>query len=189
MAVIFPTSPPVSVPFGVQQMWRTLISQTETGKEYRRKKWAYPKRVIQISYGRRSADELNTIWQFYVDRQGAKESFIFIFPYEETWRNEFIGKGDGTTTTFKLPVWNDYTSLKVYVDGVLQTEGTDYSITTYPSDRPDVVFTTAPSAGAVITCDFTGKPALVMRFDEDILSKSVFVNLITSIGIRLREVR
>ena len=189
MAIIYPQTPTPSIPLTVEQIFKTLISSTESGKEYRRTKWIKPKRRIKIKYNRRYKNELENIWQFHFDRKGNYESFIFIFPYSENWNNEYVGKGDGTTATFKLPVWNDYTSLSIYINGTLQTEGTDYTITTYTDDRPDVVFTTAPAQGDIITCDFSGKPALIMRFEEYILNKEMIENLLTTIGLTLVEVK
>jgi hypothetical protein len=69
--------------------------------------------------------------------------------------------GDGVTTSFGLPqrggyqqsIINPTTDITVYVDGVLQTQGTVYSVTNWTgSNTPgrQVVFVTAPATGTVI---------------------------------------
>jgi len=58
---------------------------------------------------------------------------------------EAVGTGDGTTTVFTLanaPV--EVESETVYVDGVAQTRGTDYSIN---YETGDITFVTAPPSG------------------------------------------
>lgn len=188
MPYIFPQTPLPSIPFQVFSEFRTIVSQTDTGKEYRRRKWLYPKRRLRLQYGRRPQSEIESLFRFYHARRGKYEDFIFIFPYSVTWEDEFIGKGDGTTTAFKLPVWS-WSSLTVYINGSPQTEGTDYTITTYTNDRPDITFSTAPADGDIITCDFTGQPALIMRFAQDVQDYQVFEALIHSLGLELQEVR
>ena len=69
--------------------------------------------------------------------------------------------GDGVTTSFGLPqrggylqsIINPTTDITVYVNGVLQTQGTVYSVSNWTgSNTPgrQVVFVTAPAAGTVI---------------------------------------
>jgi hypothetical protein len=69
--------------------------------------------------------------------------------------------GDGVTTSFGLPqrggyqqsIINPTTDITVYVDGVLQTQDTVYSVTNWTgSNTPgrQVVFVTAPATGTVI---------------------------------------
>jgi len=79
----------------------------------------------------------------------------------EDIKSEQIGVGDtaGTTTFYlsRTPVLKD--SEKIYVDGVLQTRDTDYAI---DYETGEIVFTTAPSAGAVITADYTHRFVLTI---------------------------
>jgi hypothetical protein len=69
--------------------------------------------------------------------------------------------GDGTTTSFGLPQRGGYlqsiiiptVDITVYVDGVLQIQGTAYSVTNWTgSNTPgrQVVFSTAPALGTII---------------------------------------
>ena len=55
--------------------------------------------------------------------------------------------GDGTVTSFPIPFdYPDNSDVLVYVNAVLKTEGTHYSIF-----NDTVVFVTAPASGAIVT--------------------------------------
>ena len=233
MAAIYPQTPVPSTPFEVEQRWRTLISQTDTGKEYRRRKWIRPRRRIKLRYRNYPKSELDLIWQFYTERKGAYESFMFIFPYAENWTNEYVGKGSDyfatgadNTIAYYLPV-KEPTSITLSIDGktfyplysykwtdimdVNQTwsNAIDTNKTwanyiswdgqahgyyfVYFSQSLDkdyaVLLNYDVPATSIIYANFEGKPVLDVRFEEDNLSKSVFVNLLTTLGINLVEVR
>ena len=55
--------------------------------------------------------------------------------------------GDGTTTTFSVDETIEWDYIEVFVDGIQQTKGTDYTV---DYSAGTITFTTAPSAGAVI---------------------------------------
>lgn len=66
---------------------------------------------------------------------------------------EYVGSGDGTTTTFTLDYFPVVAGTeRIYVDGVLQTPGTAYSIN---NATGQITFTTAPAAGEAITASYT----------------------------------
>lgn len=73
------------------------------------------------------------------------------------YQNELIGTGDGVTTTFTLlhfPIVPN--SQYIYLNSVLKTEGTDYTI----NDTTGViVFSVAPATGVSITGDYLHKDA------------------------------
>lgn len=78
-----------------------------------------------------------------------------------TVTNEDVGTGDGTTTTFTLantPVLED--SETIYIDGVVQNRGTDYTI---DYDTGVVTFTTAPANGSTITADYQKQYVLTIN--------------------------
>jgi len=75
---------------------------------------------------------------------------------------ENVGTGDGVTTTFYLanpPVEEE--SEEIYVDGVLQTKGTDYTI---DYETGQINFTTAPPSGATITANYQHRREI--QFDQ-----------------------
>jgi len=64
--------------------------------------------------------------------------------------SEIVGTGDGSTVDFDLDETPTSLSVKVYVDGSLQTLTTDYTIS-----GATITFVSAPSDGAVITATYT----------------------------------
>ena len=62
---------------------------------------------------------------------------------------EYVGVGDGEDKTFSLDNTPIGGSLRLYVDGTLQVETTDYSIST-----ADITFVTAPGDGEAITANY-----------------------------------
>lgn len=73
---------------------------------------------------------------------------------------EYLGKGDGSDTTFSLVNTPVSGSLKLYVDNTLQVETTDYSIT-----GADITFVTAPGTDEGITANYE-KTATSDTFEE-----------------------
>lgn len=79
-----------------------------------------------------------------------------------------VGTGDGVQTAFDLAFDNvTPASLKVYVDGALQTSGVDYTLNAGPN--PDqIVFTAPPASGAVITAEYsTNAGSGTLTFNPD----------------------
>lgn len=146
------------------------------GKEQRKRKWLYPKRSFELSYSVITDVELLTLTQFYNDRDGSYNSFTFIFPstYSETYTNEYVGSGDGSTTIYNMPCVSE--SRTVYVDGNEQTEAADatssgnyYILEAQGQDGVDSLHLNfTPTSSQRITCDFTGRLAARCRFDGTI---------------------
>lgn len=178
-------------PLSIRLRFKTLISNfNDLGEEKRRRKWLYPKRDITLSYEFITKANATTLWQFYMDRYGAYGAFRFfmslghIVPYE----GEYVGTGDGSTTTYNLPS-HQGGSVKIYLDGIEQTGGgVDYTFTSQGgADNADkVVFTVAPGDGERITMDFAGILVVRCRFKEDELTFDEFYNLLTTLGVELR---
>lgn len=111
------------------------------------------------------ATPLEQLVGFYLARGGQFDDFLLNESdltqrlEDSVYSGQPIGIGDGVTTSFQL-VRNfggfleacqnpANQSAKIYVNGVVKAQGTDYTIS-----LGLVTFTTAPSPGAAITADF-----------------------------------
>jgi uncharacterized protein (TIGR02217 family) len=115
--------------------------------------------------------DLRTLMGFYAGQGGSLLPFQFLDPDDNSVIGQAIGEGDllGTSQfTFVRSLGGSYGSitepvgmlntaqtLNVYVNGVLKTEGTDYTINTSTPVNNYVQFTSAPAPGAIITADFS----------------------------------
>ena len=179
--MLYPQTPIPDVPIQVEREHNTLITELKNGIEYRRKFRFRERRLINLTYRFRKKEELQPIYNFYTERSGAFEDFIFEFPYSDNYVKEYIGRGDGVNTTFTLP-FKDYISLDVYFDGS-QVATSSYSIDT-SSERATITFNTAPAQDTLITCDFIGQARLKVRFNDrlqTIYNRAEFVDLQVSL--------
>ena len=73
-------------PDNVQIQFKTLTSSfDDQGKTKRRRKWLYPKRLISVQYNNITHDEMNTLWSFYVARNGSFDAFSFYFKNRDNY--------------------------------------------------------------------------------------------------------
>lgn len=184
----FPTSILSSYPLPLETEFKTLVTDFESGKEQRRKRWAFPKRSVGLRFDSLSPDGFKTLWEFYQARSGAYEAFNYIHPIADYWYGEKLGVGNGSQTTFDLPgVETAETSVVVYKDGVSSAFTWVSGGGEAGSDR--VTMSTVPAPGAVLTADFYGRLRIVARFAQDKLGKELFEYLLYRSEIRLAEVR
>jgi len=186
---LFPEDVFKSYPIRITEKWKTLVTNTDDGKEFRARKWAFPKRIVELNHKPIKQEEIETIWQFYRKQKGAFQPFGFFYPTKRNWFDEYVATGDGSTTEFELP--SKETTLKaVYIDGTLQDTST-YSIQTGTGTfgKDKITFTSAPANGAIITIDFEGKLFLTMRFFDDNLDSEMIHYLIYNASLKLIEVR
>ena len=163
--------------------------------ESRKRKFIYPRRDITVKYNHVTKAYGEILWEFVIARAGSYESFNFFMPEPETsypsYTGEYVGAGDGSNTVFNLPCKNSLAQT-IYIDGVEQTEGTDYNIDAGTgedgADRLefDDSGMVAPNDGAIITADFTGILKIRSVFADDITSFSIFRDMLVSCGIELR---
>lgn len=185
-----------SVPFGdpvIQQIqFKTIINGfDDLGREQRKQKWLYPRRLITLRYPYISKAEVQTLFQFYILRAGAFGAFSFFYPCplgnNYSYLQEYVGTGDGSTLSYNAPskLASSYT---LYVDSVAQEITTDYSFTV--EDGPDgedlITFVSAPSSGERITFSFTGRLKVRSRFKEDKLTFEEFYDRLINSGLQLQ---
>jgi uncharacterized protein (TIGR02217 family) len=143
-----------------------------------------------------TSSDLRDLLGFYLSCTGTLSGFVFLDPDDCTVSAQFLGTGDGTTTTFPLirsfglngfyePVgYVDPTGFVGYVNGVASACGIDSSI---PCNQT-VTFSTAPASGAIVTCDMNYY--FYVRFKEDTTEYEKFMDklwssrLITLISLR-----
>lgn len=191
----YPEDPIPNYPLIVEPEWHTFVSQIETGAEQRRQKSLFPVYNVQITYDSLSESDAQTLWEFYMARKGAFEAFyvydlslLASIAFNHT--SLYCGTGDGVTDTFDVP-GRSTSSHTVYSDGVLQSDPSNYSISTgggvSNSDR--VVFVSAPAQGKIITCDFTGFLRIRARFLHDKLPRNLFVYNLFKYGVELKGLK
>lgn len=88
----------------------------------------------------------------------------------ETIYAEYVGVGDGADKTFPLDNSPIGGSLRLYVDGTLQVETTNYSIS-----GADITFVTAPGVGKPITANYEKAAGddTFESYDDDLLEQMV----------------
>jgi uncharacterized protein (TIGR02217 family) len=164
MTAIFPTLPGLSWSVTKQPRFATRIQRAVSGRELRALdqpnpiwSWTLSYSVLRDGGG---YDELRTLMGFFLDRQGAFASFLFVDPADNGVTAQVLGTGDGGTAAFQLvrtmggfgePITAPNSVAKVYVNGVVQSPSA-YSV---DADTGAVTFTTPPPAGEVVSADFT----------------------------------
>ena len=186
MSMVFPTDILPSFDIEIIEHNNFKTYKTITGKEYIRYRRLRPKREVILRYNYRYDYEVEKLWQFYMDTQGLYNSFVFIFPHEENWENEFISiiwqEGFLRYET-ELP-FADYTSVTIYHNNNI-VPSDNYTIIKNTNKRSILKFNWIVSKG-ILKCDFVGKPTLNMRFADN-LTRTIFENMLNTIGIRLIE--
>lgn len=151
--------------------FKTTVLQLESGFEQRNIDWVNTRAEYDISYGLMSMEDnqletyIHAIRDFFYARQGRAHGFRFKDwadyqigdPDDPSSNNQLIGLGDDSTVDFQ--VFKRYTSggitydrtikklvagtYTVYLDGVEQTEGVDYTI---DIDTGIITFNSAPAS-------------------------------------------
>lgn len=191
---IFPdySSVPWSTPVEINIGFKTLIGTYDgISKENRKQKWLYPKRDITIVYKNISLSNMQTLWQFYIARNGSFEAFNFFLPDpnygSESYVKDYVATGDGSTIAFNLPS-KSATSRTLYIDGTALAEGAFWTFAEGAgADGADkATFATAPSSGSRITFSFTGRLKIHCRFADDNFSMNRMYSSLISTGITLK---
>ena len=129
---VFPENITPIYPVVIEPVWHTLITPFDSSGEQRRQKSLYPKFNVRFRLSHQQASDAQTIWDFYMARKGAFESFYYFDPMPDigivtSYDNLYIGTGDGTTDIFNLP-GKSTSAQTVYVDGGQHMKGLMYEI-------------------------------------------------------------
>lgn len=162
--------------------FKTTVLQLSSGFEKRNVEWQIVKPSYDIAYGIRTKEDLQDVMDFFYARQAKAYGFRF-----KDWSDfeigpiQAIGIGDGSNALFQII--KRYTSgsytydrkitrvvtgtLAVYVDGVLKTVTTHYTV---DMDTGLITFTggntPANTKVVAVTCEFD----VPVRFDIDKLN-------------------
>lgn len=187
---VFPAAPLPAYPVAIEPEWGTLVSEFDSGAEMRRQLWTFPKYNATLRYEALSAANQQILWAFYMARKGAFEPFWFFDPAPAigivtSHTGQYVGVGNGSTRAFDLP-GSSTSSRSVYFNGAVQSSGFTYGTGTGDGGADQVTFTVAPSAGVLITANFTGTLRMRVRFAADKLSRELFMTVLFNYGLALK---
>ncbi len=184
---VFPTLPGLAYSVKRTPTWRTRIQELVSGKEVRVPDFVFPRYLYELtfdflresSFQGASYSEQDTLLGFFNTASGAAGTIAFSDPDDNSVTGQNFGTGDGSTTAFQLvrsyggfsePVQTLNGNPSVYVNGTLQTLGTNYTL----GSTGIVTFASAPSSGAALT--WTGSYYWAARFNDDKLDFEKFMN-------------
>ena len=180
----------------------TRVAPHPSGREVRVALMSYPLYEFEAVYNGLTssaaafaglgASSLQSLMGFFLQLQGQFGTFLYADPDDGTVTGQAFATGDGTTRSFTMmrtlggflePVgWVTGISA-VYLNGAVQP-GTSYSLTV-PNT---LTFTTAPSAGVVVSADFAY--AFNCRFLDDQMDFEEFMaNLWKLDSMKFRSVK
>jgi len=156
--------------------FNTSIAPMGSGYEQRNSNWANARGSWDIGYGIQEKVDFKAVLGFFYARKGRAYGFRFKDWSDYEITNQSIGLGDAATVDFQL--FKRYSSggvnydriiskpvdgtLLVYVDAVLQTETTDYTV-----DYTTGIITFVSAPGAALSVNVTCEFDVPVRFDTD----------------------
>jgi uncharacterized protein (TIGR02217 family) len=184
---VFPALPGQAFPVPKTAVWKTTVQRAISGPTTRIGHYTYPIWQWELSFDilrqRSTYTELTALANFFLNRQGQADTWLFTDPDDCQATGQFLGDGDGTKTAFQLirsfggvggfpePIWAPNTVSAVYVNGVVQAPSS-YTVSAWGSAAPGVItFAAAPAAGAQISVDFTYYFVCVFTADKQTFTK------------------
>ena len=82
--------------------FNTDITESESGKEYRNALWDYGIREYKLTCKFLTKEAMDAIWNFYIARKGAYDTFLIKILTEYQATAENVGSSNGVTTQFLL---------------------------------------------------------------------------------------
>lgn len=176
---------PINIPFNENVNWNVLVTNYESGKEQRRKKWSQPKRTFTVSLRGKSKTIEKQISDFYIARSGAFDTFYFQNPNENPITGESFGTGNGTTTQFSLAhTLLPSGDISITKAGDAQTETTHYTLNRATGV---VTFLSAPASGDALIAqsyNFCRKVRFAEKpFENELFNFELYNNEITLIEV------
>jgi uncharacterized protein (TIGR02217 family) len=186
---LYPVMPGLKWPVKRAPIWKTNIQESTSGREYRTRMMLYPRYKYALAYDflrdTVAFNEFRPLMGLFNQMGGNFDTFLFDDLDDDTVTAQAFGVGDATTRTFQLvrtlggfaePVYDTNSTPLIYLNGVLKTVTTDYTI----NSTGGVTFTTAPGAGVAIT--WTGTYYWRCRFVNEQAEFDKFMKQLWQIG-------
>ncbi len=174
--------------FGLKEdaEFSTLIFQADSGREKRRSKWSKPIRTLDCWLENENEEAVNLIWEFFKARKGKYDTFWVKFPTSFRVSAEAVGIGNDSQTIFNFDYFPvDLSSIKVYLNGVLQLSG--YTVANdLTNEIAKITFSVPPGAGVAVTADY--EYFIQVRFDDDKLSRELVQYKLYNTTLKFKEV-
>ena len=160
----------------------TQVNTLQSGAEQRNIQFAFPRLLIDASYGVQSKVDYEKILEFFYARQGRARGFRFKDWTDFQISNTVIGIGDGTQDRFQ--------PLRIYTSGsvsfsrpitkiipntvVVTVNGVEDASRTVSSTTGVITLSSPPISGAVVSVQ-SAEFDVPVRFDTDVLQASALV--------------
>ena len=184
MTATFPTLQGIGWDIKKRPLFSTATETSSSGAEFRTGRWPLPHFEFDLTFPYLSQADRDALEAFYIAQQGALTPFLLTVTNDTTQTAKSFGTGDGTTTTFYLPL-----PAQAQVTGTpsIYDNGAAAGANTV-SATGQVTFTTAPLAGHALT--WTGTYAYLVRFkDDNIEFNQMMSQFYEQQGISFRTVR
>ena len=180
---------PAPINMTVSPIFKTVVVDLGSGDEERKIRQQFPKFDVILEYLKMSDADMETLWQFYIARKGAGSSFYVYDQFVSIEHTSiYLGTGDSATTLYDLP-GRTTSGLTIYFNGVFQGSGWNKLTGGGDSDSDRIQFDSAPSAGVIISADFTGYLRVKCRFMNDNMDRLTFHRVVHGIGLQLKGLR
>ena len=205
---IFPTLPGVGWSVHKKQIWSTRVASHVSGREVRVPLYTTPLYEFELTVNALAAGQdfpgldtnsFYTLSNFFNGQQGQFQTFT----YSEVKERQFLGIGNGSTTSFTLPevptsVQNVYSPQTVlgpgapFSDASGFADGSSFSQSSLPAwtyvQGGVINFQEAPPTGYVLLADYT--VAYTCRFLDDDMDFEQFMQNLFKIGsVKFRTVK
>jgi uncharacterized protein (TIGR02217 family) len=206
---IYPTLPGIQYESTRTPMFNTQVQQALSGKESRIAYQQYPLMQFELAYeflrNGASYAELQTLVGLYMQMMGKFGTFLYDDPvFNSVTAQQFaiVGSSDTTATTYQITatyqasggpgtpelIQNFNGTPQIYVNGALQTLGTQYVFSSAVAGGINFLGGHFPTAAAVLT--WTGSFYYRCRFDDDAMTATQFMQNLWSTGsIKFRQVK
>jgi uncharacterized protein (TIGR02217 family) len=195
--LVYPTLAGLTFPVVRAPQWKTLVSETASGREFRSRLLTYPRYLYRLKYevlrDVSGQQDLQTLLGFFNQVGGDYDTFLFSDPNDNAVTAQQFAAGDGVTKNFQLvrgfggfvePIFDPQTIASLTVAGVTKTLGVDCT-----TDGHGVIqFSVAPANGAAIV--WSGTYYWRCRFTTPAIEFEKFLNTFWQVGrVEFRTVK